>query len=360
MSLVRQLEIHRQDLARTRLLEQPLPALREGQVRLRVERFALTANTITYALTGDLLGYWDFFPGSEPEWGRVPAMGWAELLESRHPELPVGGRYYGWFPMASHVDIQAGATAEGFRDDGPHRQRHAPVYRAYTETGRDPLYEPGADAEARHALLRGLMQTAFLADEALADARYHGAARVLVTSASSKTAIAFAERASLRAGLSVVGLTSPRNRDFVSRLNGYRQVITYPELETMDPAVASIIIDMAGDTGLLARLHQHLGASLAYSMAIGRSHHDAPKQTIGGVVAPQFFFAPTQAQTLLKRWGRERYFAAVAAALHAHVAGSRAWLDIEEQRGAEAVAAAWSQLHAGAVGPSRGLIGGLD
>ena len=62
-------------------------------------------------------------------WGRVPAMGWAEIVESANPDLPIGGRYYGWFPMATSVTFTATATRDGFRDDGAHRQSHAPVYR---------------------------------------------------------------------------------------------------------------------------------------------------------------------------------------------------------------------------------------
>ena len=43
-----------------------MPDLAEGQVRFRIERFAVTANTVTYATVGDTLGYWDFFrPGRQ-------------------------------------------------------------------------------------------------------------------------------------------------------------------------------------------------------------------------------------------------------------------------------------------------------
>ena len=64
-----------------------MPGLAAGQVRFRIERFAVTANTVTYATTGDILGYWDFFPTGEPDWGCVPAMGWAEIVESQHPDV---------------------------------------------------------------------------------------------------------------------------------------------------------------------------------------------------------------------------------------------------------------------------------
>ncbi len=96
-------------------------------------------------------------------------MGWAEIVESRVADLPVGGRYYGWFPMASSVTFTASATDDGFRDDGAHRQAHAPIYRAYLSTTVDPWYDPSPDGEDRHAVLRVLFLTGFLADEFFAD-----------------------------------------------------------------------------------------------------------------------------------------------------------------------------------------------
>ena len=47
--------------------------LQTGQVLFRVDRFAFTANNISYALAGDMLGYWRFFPTVEG-WGRLPVM----------------------------------------------------------------------------------------------------------------------------------------------------------------------------------------------------------------------------------------------------------------------------------------------
>ena len=87
------LHVNRGSHGTTRVTEAEMPPLAPGQVRLRVERFALTANTVTYATTGDLLGYWDFFPTGDPGWGCVPAMGWADVVESRHPDVSTGGRY---------------------------------------------------------------------------------------------------------------------------------------------------------------------------------------------------------------------------------------------------------------------------
>ena len=350
------IELRRDDITQTRAVKLPPPALRDGRVRLRVDHFALTANTVTYAVTGDLLGYWDFFPATEPGWGRVPAMGHAEVVESSLDGVPVGMRCYGWFPMAGMVDFQATPTRDGFRDDGPHRAAHAPIYRSYTDTRRDPLHLPGSDGEYRHALLRGLYLTAYLADAELAAADYHGAEQVIVLSASSKTAIGMAERAAARQGLKVIGLTSTSNLDFVQRLPYYDEVLDYDRLADIDPRRASVIVDMAGNRGIVAALHAHLGDALRRSLAIGRSHHDAPKAAVGGAVKPEFFFAPTQARRLVEELGRDGFLAAVAEALNGFVEDSRQWLEIERVRGKDAAMAAWQRARSGAVAPQVGLI----
>ena len=137
-------EVNRASPGETRVVESELTPLTDGQVRLRIDRTAITANNITYAVIGDLLGYWDFLPTGCPEWGRVPAMGWADIVESTHAEVAVGGRYYGWYQMARSLDLTVSPTRDGFRDDGDHRQAHASVYRSDVDSSRDPMYPTDA------------------------------------------------------------------------------------------------------------------------------------------------------------------------------------------------------------------------
>ena len=144
------LEVNRVSLGDVRLVDDSPVPLGDHEVRLRIDRFAITANNVTYGVFGDRLGYWDFFP-PDPPWGRGPAMGWAEVIESNSPDIEAGSRCYGWYPMAAETTIRATATADGFRDDGDHRQRHAPIYRAYTDTRHDALCDPAPDGEDRHA-----------------------------------------------------------------------------------------------------------------------------------------------------------------------------------------------------------------
>lgn len=366
------LEVRRDSVGDTRLItESHGPgSLEPGQVRLRIDRFAITANNITYAVFGDMLGYWDFFPTEDTTFGRVPAMGWATVVESRADDISLGRRFYGWYPMASHVVFTPTATNDGFRDDGAHRQAHAPVYRAYVATDADPMYpEPehgtlgAADGEDRHALLRGLFLTGFLAEEFFADGggsgdTYFGASRVVVLSASSKTAIGFAQRAHLRGAVDVIGVTSAANVSMVEGLGYYDQVIGYDDIESIPTEGGAVSIDMAGNPASLAAVHTHFGDGLAYSMTVGRSHHDAPPAVDAELAgpAPQLFFAPSEVGRRQDEWGRAEYAHRCSAAIADFVEGSRSWMTVEHRIGPEATQQAWRDVHAGAVDPSVGIV----
>ena len=91
-----QLQVRKDQLSTTRLhtiADQPLAA---GQVRVRIDHFALTANNITYAAFGDAMGYWQFFPTAEEGWGNIPVWGFASVVQSLHPGVAVGERLYGY------------------------------------------------------------------------------------------------------------------------------------------------------------------------------------------------------------------------------------------------------------------------
>jgi hypothetical protein len=163
----------------TLLLKDNVKPLQKGQILLKVQNFAVTANTVTYATVGEKFGYWDFHKniheiGSQSKYGFVPAIGWATVEESSNDDIPVGGKYFGWYPMAKYVTVSAEARSSGFRDVGSHRCNHAPVYVDFTRSDTDPYYcDSSADGEDRQALLRGLFLTSFLANEYLLDANYY-------------------------------------------------------------------------------------------------------------------------------------------------------------------------------------------
>ena len=96
--------VNKQALTQTQVHEVASPPLTDGAVRLRVESFSVTANNITYAVIGDMFGYWNFFP-AEGDFGVVPMWGHAVVEESRCPDIAMGERVY-YEPVERGMEIK--------------------------------------------------------------------------------------------------------------------------------------------------------------------------------------------------------------------------------------------------------------
>lgn len=55
--LIERIETRRDQIADARLVASPAAALEYGEALFRVERYALTANNVTYAVIGEQFGY---------------------------------------------------------------------------------------------------------------------------------------------------------------------------------------------------------------------------------------------------------------------------------------------------------------
>lgn len=345
-------EVRRDDLRATRIVDAPPVALDDGQIRLGIERWAFTTNNITYAVAGDMLDYWGFFPADEG-WGRLPAMGLGTVIESRHPEIALGGRYFGFYPMSSEHVLTAQTRRDGFRDVGPHRARHAQAYTDFTDVARDPMFRE--DRVDEYLLLTGMFMTSFLVDDFLADADFHGATHTLITSASSKTSISLADCLSRRDQHSV-GLTSERNRTFVEGLGLYDTVITYDEVDQLDPATPAVVVDMAGNDAVRRAIHGHLD-DLRASLLVGATHWeaDAVEGDLPGP-RPEMFFAPGQIAKRSAEWGAEELFTRVGGALDRVLERAPTWLTVEHHTGPDSVVEVHRTLVDGRADPSVGYI----
>lgn len=348
-------DVDRTDLHHTRLVDDAAPTeLADGQVQLELESFAFTANNITYAVAGDMLGYWGFFPTDAP-WGRIPVMGIGRVVRSNHPGIPEGGRYFGFHPMADFHVVDASPNAEGFVDRGEHRAPHAATYRSFNLVERDPAYDP--DLEGQYLVVRGLFITSFLVDDFLGSNDDFGASTVVVTSASSRTSIALAHRLRARGGIRVVGLTSAAHVDFVTSVGLYDTVLAYEDIETLDGSQDTVVVDMSGNADVLGRIHRHHGEHLVYSCRVGATHWDAGGSTddLPGA-PPTFFFAPTQIKIRSQEWGREEFESRVGAALAEFIRHSAGWLRIERGSGPEAVERVYQSTLVGGNDPATGHI----
>jgi hypothetical protein len=344
-------EVRRDDLRSTQWIDDEVDDLGEGRARLRVDLFALTANNVTYAVFGDAMRYWGFFPASDG-WGRVPVWGFADVEASRVDGLAVGDRVYGYLPMATHVDVTpTRVTANGFVDGVEHRAALPPVYNQYQRVARDQR-----EQERETAILRPLFTTSFLIDDWLDDDGFFGAESVVLASASSKTALGLAFLLSQREGIEVVGLTSSRNADFVRGVGYYDRTVTYDAVDTL-PARPTAFVDMAGGGHVLAAVHEHLRDSLRVSCRVGATHWEdtGPATDLPGP-APSFFFAPDRVVKRRADWGPGGFDERVDASWQAFLASVSSWLEIVEVTEPDDIAGAWAAVLAGSAAPQQGFI----
>lgn len=352
-------QVNRDDFHDTRFVPgAPIDDLADGQVLLKVDRFALTSNNISYAAAGDMLDYWGFFPGPG-RWGRIPAMGFGDVLASRHAEVAEGARVFGFFPMSRHLVIDAQASGSGMVDGVAHRAEHAPVYRTYSYTERDALYDE--DREDAIMLLRGLFMTSFLVDDLYGDEDFYGAEASIVTSASSKTSIALGHLLAARGRGPVIGLTSARNRDFVASLGCYDEVVLYDELDRLDalvPASGAVMTDMAGNARVREGVHERLVDRLAYSCTVGATHWEEGSVTSDTLPGPQpeFFFAPARIVKRTQDWGAAGLQEKLGDAWRAFASWSDQWMKVQHHVGPDALARTYEEVLSGALDPRDGHV----
>lgn len=347
--------VRKDQLTRTELRTAQDQPLAPGQVRVRVDRFALTANNVTYAAFGDFMNYWQFFPTGEEGWGIVPVWGFGSVTQSLHPGVAVGERLWGYWPLGSSAVLEPQSLGEeGFRDGAPHRAELHPVYNRYLRTSRDPFYT--ADSEEVQAVLRPLYLTSWLIDDFLADNDFFGARRVLFSSASSKTAWGAALQLRQREGIEVVGLTSASNRAFCESLGCYARVLAYEDLERIDAETPLVYVDFAGNADLREKIHRRF-ANLRYSCSVGGTH----VKNLGGAgqlpgPRPTLFFAPAQVKKRQADWGAAEFGQRVVKAWHGFRQGLGPWLRIERHAGPQAAQRAYERMAAGDMDPTLGHV----
>jgi hypothetical protein len=359
--------VRKDQLACTELRSTEAQALTADQVRLCVTRFALTANNITYAAFGEAMNYWSFFPVKQADdagWGRIPVWGFGTVVQSQHPGVAEGEKFYGYYPMSSNLVLQpTRLSGNGFSDGAAHRAQLHPVYNQYLRCSTDPFYTP--DTEDLQALLRPLFITSWLIDDFLADNDFFGAtvaanlpAVMLLSSASSKTAYGTAFQLAQRQGIEVLGLTSSANVGFCESLGCYHRVLSYDQLDQIDGARACIYIDFAGNSDLRRAIHNRF-KNLKYSSSIGGTHveHLGSAKDLPGPRAT-LFFAPAQIKKRSSDWGSDGLGQRLLVAWRAFVekvgAPAKPWLVVEQHHGPVAVAAAYAQVLDGRGDPRQG------
>ncbi|MEQ3695582.1 MAG: DUF2855 family protein [Pseudomonadales bacterium] len=341
-------EVAKQEISRGTVVQCSQRAAEVDEVRLKVESFSLTANNVSYALAGDSLKYWDFFPASRAENGRVPVMGIATVVESRCEKIKVGEQVWGWFPMADEIiALPTDIKASGWVDSHPKRGANAPIYRHYERLPSGFTY-----SHYEHAL-KGLFTTSWLLASWWRSEAFLGAETVYVTSASSKTALALAH-ALKGDDIRLVGVTSPANVEFVTSTGCYQEVVTYDD--DLSLVTDSLVADFAGRIDWVDSLADTCPAKLKWASLIGATHGTP---TSRGKVVPdrtQFFFAPTEFERLKNEIGGGALATALISSLKEFASWFEPWLELTLIDTLEPLVEYFDSLVNGKVAPSTLLI----
>jgi hypothetical protein len=360
-----QFQTLKSDLTQSRIIDIDSPAIDDGEIAVRIESYAFTANNVTYGVAGDTIGYWKFFPAGHDEkneWGCIPMWGFAEITHSNNKGLNIGERLFGYFPAADSLILSPiKISDESFSDGKEHRKELPPVYNNYVRLAGDQNYDSSMDAV--RALLFPLHITAFCLCDSLAEDSYLGASQVIIVSASSKTAIGLAQGLSdAEDSPKIVGLTSAANAKFVKSLGCYDEVVSYDELSHLDFSAGSVMVDMAGNREILGTLHRELGDQMLKCLTVGMTHWDnetTAEDALGQAMLrdrTEFFFAPAHIQKRIGDWGHAGYAEKTNLFMTARALQSKDWMQVKEISGLENFTSTYEDVVAGKINPNEGII----
>ncbi len=353
-------QTNKEDYTNWRLMDVAPLTAGPGEIVVNITKFAFTANNITYAVAADMIGYWQFFPphGDDAQgWGIIPVWGFAEVSQSEHPDVPVGDKLFGYFPPASELKMMPGkVTADALMDGAAHRAELPPTYNRYRRVNNEAAYDASVDAE--QMLLWPLYATSFCLGDALLANDWYGAEQVLVLSASSKTSVGLGYALkSIPGAPPSVGLTSERNKAFVSEIGVFDTVHSYDALAAIDSNKPTAIVDMSGNSELLGALHEQLGDNMKFTVNVGLTHWD---QAAGNdkIIAErsEFFFAPGHIQKRVAEWGAEEFERKSSDFVKSSIQQSSEWLKLTPHQGLSGLSAVYGEVCDGRSAPNEGQI----
>ena len=230
------------------------------------------------------------------------------------------------------------------------------VYQRYGRVSNDPNHDTGR--EDQQALWQPLFMTSFGAADFLAYKDLYRAMIVVISSASSKTAlgVAFLLSQQRPRDCEVIGLTSPHNREFCEELGYYDRILSYEEIDAL-PKQPTVYVDLAGNEELPPQLRNHLGENLKKIVIIGITNWDKAPADVGlGTEDSTFFFLPSWLDKRRKDLGPGEFGRKYGEAQKTFFPSVDSWMRIEHSSGREAVEALYLAMLEGKVDPRVGHI----
>ncbi|KAF9225735.1 hypothetical protein BS17DRAFT_777592 [Gyrodon lividus] len=261
-------------------------------VLIKVDRFGYSANNVTYQALGEVphFRYFDFHEAPEDTGtsvsprthGVTPVWGFGTVVSSTHVAVQIGERVYGYFAPTRYLLLPISpldVNQFAFFVSRPHLPPDRRPYNQITRCSSDPLYDPSPEVEDLTMLYRPLFWTSFWCEDWINFSQHRGGAtRVLISSASAKTAFCLAYLLRKRTlnsgdnspGRQIIGLTSKKNIEFTKRLGLYDHVLEYEGFQTTTtmnkPSQKWIYIDVAGNEDLNIRVFSHFSSDSRFDL----------------------------------------------------------------------------------------------
>ena len=343
--------VDKNDLFKTAFADESRPNSGKNEVILKIDKYAFTANNITYAVVGEKMGYWQFFPAEEP-YGIVPVWGFADVVSSNHENISLDDRYYGYFPMSTYLKVNPeNVKPFGFVEGSEHRQSLPAVYNYYTTVSKTI-----DDTIDYHPIIKPLFLTSFLNYYYLKDEEFFKADQIILTSASSKTALSLAfllKNNQVTDKKQILGLTSEKNVDFVASVGFYDNVTAYNNFEQILNKVDSIVVDFAGNSYHLKKLHDYLDDLLKHICLVGLADWSSGMD-FKSIPNAKFFFAPDHAEKRYREMGVKETTLLANNALQEFIITIKNWMELNYIQDREGLCAMYLETLKGNIDPSKG------
>ena len=356
-------QVNKSDFTQAKLVDtnlSPDGPLEDGEIIVKIDNFALTANNITYAVLGEQLNYWQFFPANENTnntWGIIPVWGFAHVVSSNNEAIPAGEKLFGYFPPAKYLKMNAThISSQRIIDGSSHRATLPPGYNVYRRVANELGYDSRFDRQ--RMLLFPLHITSYCLWDYLQDKNWFDAEQLVIVSASSKTSIGLSYALNEdKNAPKVIGMTSEKNIDFVKGLNSYHQVVSYNDINSIDPNLNTVIVDMAGNANQLKAIEKHLTKKLKYCIQVGLTHWDEAKTELPLVDTPsEMFFAPGHIQKRVAEWGPKEFEQRSLKFMSKAAMRCSDWLTFTHIEGLDNMNEVYQKVCSGGMPPEHGII----
>ena len=260
---------------------------------------------------------------------------------------------YGSFPISSHVVLKVGnITADALDEVSTQRQMLPPSYNHYERISSHS--SNGSQFTDLKILFQPLFGTSFFLDDYLSEEKnLLNSQRIIITSASSKTALGLAFLLSVRKlDQEIIGLTSSSNVTFSEASGYYDRVLSYDHVGILSSIMSTFVADFAGNEAVLSALESTL--NLSSICRIGASHGQIPSNS--HKTETSFFFVPNHVRKRRDEWGEVTLNRKLLEAMILFLESTECWLQLKRVNGMSDFEELYLKMLNGYVNPDEGNI----